>query len=49
MDQKKGEAAINKITKEFGKDRAMFIKTDVTKNTEMESNVLIATKNNILI
>lgn len=35
-EQKKGETAINQINHEFGKDRVMFIKADVTKNSDLE-------------
>lgn len=36
MNQKAGDAAVAQITTEFGKDRAMFIKCDVTKHKDME-------------
>ncbi|GLV31700.1 Photoreceptor dehydrogenase [Carabus blaptoides fortunei] len=36
-EQKKGETALNQINHEFGKDRAMFIKADVTKNSDLEA------------
>jgi hypothetical protein len=31
-----GESAIKHLEKEFGKDRAMFLKTDVSKEDEIE-------------
>lgn len=36
MDLKNGEKAVTEIAIEFGKDRAMFVKTDVTKFKDME-------------
>jgi NADP-dependent 3-hydroxy acid dehydrogenase YdfG len=32
----KGENEIKQLEKEFGKDRAIFLKTDVTKEDEIE-------------
>jgi hypothetical protein len=36
INAEKGESAIKHLEKEFGKDRAIFLKTDVTKEVEIE-------------
>ncbi|KAF2899023.1 hypothetical protein ILUMI_07150 [Ignelater luminosus] len=37
IDEKRGQEALNEITKEFGPNRALFIKTDVTKTDQLEA------------
>jgi hypothetical protein len=36
LDSRKGEKAVRELQAEFGADRAIFIKTDVTKTAELE-------------
>jgi hypothetical protein len=43
LDSKNGEDAALSFTKEYGKDRIIFIKTDVTKEKDLEGqlNILV--------
>jgi hypothetical protein len=41
VDSKNGEGSAVSITKEYGKDRAIFIKTDVTKKQHLEGQLII--------
>jgi hypothetical protein len=36
----KGEYAIKQLEKEFGKDRAIFLKSDISKEDEIEGNLI---------
>jgi hypothetical protein len=47
LDSRKGERAVRELQAEYGADRAIFIKTDVTNTAELEGNHLNAllTKN----
>ncbi|KAK4885784.1 hypothetical protein RN001_002055 [Aquatica leii] len=44
INETKGQEAINKLSKEFGADKAIFIKTDVTKPDEFEELFKITLK-----
>jgi hypothetical protein len=39
LDSRKGEKAVRDLQAEYGVDRAIFIKTDVTNTTELEGNL----------
>ena len=39
VDVRKGENAVRELQKEYGADRVIFIKTDVTNVAELEGNV----------
>jgi len=39
VDVQKGENAVRELQKEYGADRVIFIKTDVTNVAELEGNV----------
>jgi hypothetical protein len=47
VDSEKGEEAAVAITKEYGKDRAIFIKTDVTNKEDMEGQLNISVHPNV--
>jgi hypothetical protein len=42
IDSKNGEAAALSFTKEYGKDRIIFVKTDVTKEKDLEGQFNIS-------
>jgi hypothetical protein len=42
IDSKNGEDAALSFTKEYGQDRIIFIKTDVTKEKDMEGQLNIS-------
>jgi NADP-dependent 3-hydroxy acid dehydrogenase YdfG len=39
LDSRKGEKAVRELQAEYGVDRAIFIKTDVTNTAELEGNL----------
>jgi hypothetical protein len=41
VDYKKGEEAVLSVTKEYGKERAIFIKTDVTQLKDLQGQLSI--------
>ncbi|KAF2887764.1 hypothetical protein ILUMI_18409 [Ignelater luminosus] len=41
INVKEGQEAVNKITTEFGPNRALFVKTDVTKADQLEVSICI--------